>query len=163
MKPATREDILAAYSEKVAADLEAMSDEDAIAAAQEAVHGDGLAKLADDQEALGRFIHIGWKGGVEDFDEFLKEAEGDFDRAVELFEEDLAKMASEVSAAEEQAEKLASEGEEEITAQDFAVQAAMEADPDRFLKVAAEVLKEQDITLYETDADGNPVSELQLA
>lgn len=162
MKAPTRDEILEAYSEKLAADIEQMSDEEVQAQLAEYEEAESFGKLASDQEALGRFMHMGWKGGIEDFDEFLKEAGGDFDAAVEAFEEDLEKMAAEIADAEEEAEKAAAEADGELTAEEFAIQTALEADPEALKTAALKVLEEQGITLSRVDAEGNRV-ELQLS
>lgn len=160
MKPTT-EEIMAAYSEKLASDIAAMSDEEVQAHLADLESGEQLAKLASDQEALGRFMHIGYKAGAEDFAELLEKHAGDKVAAIEEFEDDLAKMADEIEAAEDEIDEL--DDEYEQSPEDVAVAAAFEADPNAMKTAALKVLEDQGIGIFTVDDEGNAVEELQLA
>jgi hypothetical protein len=166
MKTPTTEEILDAYSEKLAADIEAMTDEQVAEKLAEMEDGEHLAKLAEEQEALGRFMHVGYKAAMLDFADLLEKHAGDKTAAIAEFEADMAENASEIEASEEEAAKLASAEEgtdEDASAADVALAAAIEADPEAIMKVAAQVLDANDIAVYALDADGNPVEELALS
>lgn len=166
MKSPTTEEILGAYSEKLAADIKEMTDEQVAEQLAEMEDGEQLAKLAEEQEALGRFMHVGWNAAMLDIADLIEKHAGDKKAAVAEFEADMAENAAEIEAAEDEAAKLAAaeEGtEEETSAADVALAAAIEADPDAIMKVAAQVLDANDIAVYALDEKGNPVEELVLS
>lgn len=168
----TTEELLEAYSEKLAADISQMSDEEVAEKLAELEAEEEAEKIAADQVALGRFEFVGCKAGLEDFADLLEKHAGDVDAAIAEYEEDLEKMAAEVAEAEAHAEDLAAqeageaEGEGEDLSQspeDVALAAAIEADPDAIKTAALQVLKARGIGIYAVDDEGNPVEELQLS
>ena len=166
MKTPTTDEILEAYSEKLAADIASMTDEQVAEQLAELEDGERLSKLASEQEALGRFMHVGYKAAMLDLADLLEKHAGDKEAAIAEFEADMVTNAEEIEASEEEAAKLASAEEgtdEEVSPADVALAAAIEADPEAIMKVAAQVLDANDIAVYALDADGNPVEELALS
>ena len=160
MNPTT-EEILEAYSEKLAHQISEMSDEEVRAHLADLEQGEQLAKLASDHEALGRFMHIGYKGGVEDFADLLDKHAGDKFEAIAEFEYDLAKMAAEIESAEAEIDEA--DFDEEETPEDVAIAAAFEADPYAMKTAALRVLQDKDIGIFTVDEYGDAVEELRLA
>lgn len=176
MKP-TNEELLAAYDKDLREKIANMTDEEVAEKLAEFEAEEAeleMAKLAEDSQALGRFAHEGYRAGMDDLSDLLEkhaEADDPVGAAIEEFEADMQKFAGEIAEAEERAEKLASEeaeaeGEGEELSQspeDIALAAAIEADPDAIKTAALQVLRDRGIGIYEFDAAGNPVRELQLS
>jgi hypothetical protein len=166
MNETMKKAMLDAYSEKLAAEIDAMTPEEVQAALSSYEDAENFGKLAEDQEALGRFMHIGYSGGMKDFAQLLEKHAGDKLGAIAEFEEDLAKLADEVGAAEDEAAELLEaeeSGGSEVTPEDIGFQAAMEADPEAMKTAMLKVLEDKGIGVFEYDAAGNPVRELALS
>lgn len=157
---ATREEILEVYSENLRQKIASMSDDEVQASLEAFEDAEAGQKLANDLEAMGRIQYEGMVGGLRDFDELLKQANGNFEDACALYEEDLAKLADEIAETEAKAEELAEsedgEGEEESD-EEFAVRTALEKDPSAFAKMASEFLAKRGVKLVREGEGGEQV------